>query len=598
MPKISIALRCLAVALFLATGVGAQNQPTLKSGFPRDLGVQGPDCSAIGDGGQTNLANNACANASTNLLVAELDIAPDTLEIAFGTGSGKVFVIYKDPGDLTWKVAPGWPRTLPSHAASTPASADLDEDGERDLVLGFGSTFTGNTSPGGVRALRNDGTTLWTYNTQDILGNPDGPDPVVSSPSIADIDGDGHQEVVFSGFDHRLHVVDGRTGVAESGWPKLICDTSFSSPALYDLDGDGRRDILVGSDSDVGGDNVSGYQCSGTQSTRGHLWAFRWNGTLLPGFPKQFVEQIIQSSPVVGDIDGDGEPEIVHGTGGFYAGDTPRLYAWELDGSQHGPGWPIDITGIGRVKGSPALADLDDDGELEVIVTAAKTVGSLHYVAAYYGDDGTQVFQQEVRDFFGSSFSAGDPVVGDVFDGGASNLDPEILVPTNAEIAVFTKAGARLTDIDGFANEPGPPSLNGQFSVNNVAIADLETTDSDDKVEIIMVSASPFSPPPQATHTIVHAWNPVLRNPEPEWGQFRHDARHFGVAADCDVLFENQTVSSQTEIGSCGVIRVRNVDVSPSGDLILEAADAVLLGAGGGDLAVKNGATLKVRVGG
>ena len=579
MPKKSIALRCLAVALFLATSVGAQNQPTLKPGFPLDLGDQGPDCSTA-----PNQANNACANASTNLLVAELGIAPDTLEIVFGTGSEKLFVIYRDPGDEDWKIAPGWPKTLPSHAVSTPARADLDEDGSPDLVVGFGSTFAGNTTPGGVRAFRNNGATLWTYTTQDV-GHGAGSDAVVSSPSIGDIDGDGHQEVVFSGFDHRVHVVDGRTGVAESGWPKNVCDTSFSSPALYDLDGDGRRDILVGSDSDVGCANVG---------VRGHLWAFRWNGTLLPGFPKQF-DQIIQSSPVVGDIDGDGEPEIVHGTGGFFSGDLLRLYAWELDGSQHGPGWPITITGIGRVQGSPALADLDDDGELEVIVTAVKTIGSLHYVAAYYGDDGTQVFQQEVRDFFAQSLSAGDPVVGDVFDGGASNGDPEILVPTNAEIAVFTKAGARLTDIDGFANEPGPPSLNGQFSVNNVAIADLETTDSDNKIEIVMVSATPFENP---QNTVVHAWNPVLRAPEPEWGQFRHDARHFGVAADCDVLFENQTVSSQTEIGSCGVIRVQDVDVSPSGDLILEAADAVLLGAGGGDFAVKNGATLKVRVGG
>jgi hypothetical protein len=329
MPKMPLASRLASWLVLLATAVGAQNQPALKPGFPLDLGDQGPDCSAM----SSNRANNACANASTNLLVAELGIAPDTLELVFGTGSEKLFVVYRDPGDDVWKIAPGWPQTLPSHAVSTPARADLDGDGSPDLVVGFGSTFAGNTTPGGVRAFRNNGTTLWTYTTQDV-GHGAGSDAVVSSPSIADIDGDGHQEVVFSGFDHRLHVVDGRTGVAESGWPKLICDTSFSSPALYDVDGDGRRDILVGSDSDVGGDNVSGYLCGAPPTVRGHLWGFRWDGSLLPGFPKTFLDQIIQSSPVVGDIDGDGEPEIVHGTGGFYTGDTPRLYAWELDGSQ------------------------------------------------------------------------------------------------------------------------------------------------------------------------------------------------------------------------------------------------------------------------
>jgi hypothetical protein len=593
MPKIQAIPLWVAIAmLHPAIGSAQLSAPPTKPGFPLNLGIQGPDCTALGDGGNTNQANNACANASTNVLVADLGLSPGYLSIAFGTGSGRVFVLYRDPADGVWKVAPGWPHTLPSHAVSTPARADLNGDGRQDLVLGFGSTFAGNTTPGGVRALRNDGTTLWTYTTGDIIDQFDGPDAVVSSPAIADIDGDGHQEVVFSGFDHSLHVVDGRTGVAKPGWPKMFCDTSFSSPALYDIDGDGLRDILIGSDSAIGGDTVGGYVCSGTEDVKGHLWAFRWNGTLLPGFPKQFTDQIIQSSPVVGDIDGDGDPEIVHGTGSFYSGDTPRLYAWELDGTAVS-GWPVNTTTIGRILGSPALADLNGDGVPEVVVTAVKTVGSLHYVAAYYGN-GSQVFQQEVRDFFGNSLSAGDPMVGDVFDGGANDDDPEILVPTNTEVAVFSATGARLTEIDNFPDDPLVPNLFGQFSVNNVAVADLESGASDGKIEIIMVSADPF---PQATSTVVHVWTPVERATQPQWGQFRHDPRHLGVDADCDVVLENQAVPGFLEVESCDRIRVEDVTVTGSGDLVLVAPDSVVLGASGTAFSVESGGTVRVRTG-
>jgi hypothetical protein len=289
--------------------------------------------------------------------------------------------------------------------------------------------------------------------------------------------------------------------------------------------------------------------------------------------------------------------EIVHGTGGFYAGETPRLYAWELDGAAVQPGWPVNTSAIGRIMGSPALADLDGDEVPEVVVTTRMPDGSLHYLAAYRGN-GTQVFTPVVvRELFGNSLSAGDPVVGDVFDGGASDDDPEILVPTNSEIAVFSKTGARLTDIDGFDNEPGPPSLNGQFTVNNVAVADLESGVSDGQIEILMVSAQPFTPPPQATNTVVHVWTPVDRATEPQWGQFRHDPRHLGVAADCDVLLENQTVFGLTEVTSCGIIRVQDVTVSGSGILTLEASDQVVLGGSGTEFQLDPGGSLRVRTG-
>ncbi len=67
----------------------------------------------------------------------------------------------------------------------------------------------------------------------------------------------------------------------------------------------------------------------------------------------------VNSSPVLGDLDGDGILEIVVGS------DNHKVYAWKPDGTLM-PGWPVS-TGD-SVRSSPALADIDNDGRLDVIV--------------------------------------------------------------------------------------------------------------------------------------------------------------------------------------------------------------------------------------
>ena len=140
----------------------------------------------------------------------------------------------------------------------------------------------------------------------------------------------------------------------------------YASPALAQLDGRGKLDIVVGA-----GD--------------GKVYAWNGRGARLAGWPVEARDgedrERVVSSPAVGDIDGDGEPDVVEASAEVYGSapqTTGRVYAWNAGGELK-PGWPIKppalaadaipIAGEGT-PASPALADVDGDGADEVAIAA------------------------------------------------------------------------------------------------------------------------------------------------------------------------------------------------------------------------------------
>ncbi len=88
------------------------------------------------------------------------------------------------------------------------------------------------------------------------------------------------------------------------------------------------------------------------------IWALNADGTNVTGWPVQTGGDI-DSSPALGDIDGDGDLEVVVGS---Y---DDKIWALNADGTNV-TGWPVQ-TG-GDIDSSPALGDIDGDGDLEVVV--------------------------------------------------------------------------------------------------------------------------------------------------------------------------------------------------------------------------------------
>ena len=59
-----------------------------------------------------------------------------------------------------------------------------------------------------------------------------GSSPVVSSPFISDVDGDNIPDVLATSFSGQISAVNGRTGLALTGWPLILPQVNFHAGPL------------------------------------------------------------------------------------------------------------------------------------------------------------------------------------------------------------------------------------------------------------------------------------------------------------------------------------------------------------------------------
>ena len=448
-------------------------------------------------------------NRSSSPALGDLD-GDGVDEIVIGHQDGIVRAFRAD-GSMLWAAgvaAHPDPIEVRSPVDSSPTIADLDGDGTPEIVVGLGSTWV-NGRHGGLVVLDRDGSTRWRWTGNRDFGGPSGPqddgilEAVFATPAVGDVDGDGRLDIVFGGFDQRIHALD-RDGGDVAGFPVDADDTVWSSPALFDVDGDGRQEIFIGGDSarrsaiDIDGGVFRGldWRDGGVHRPVGAAPGGRDRDveprhratSTATGGPRR------SSAPATTGQSTTGRPHSVAA--------SRSVLAWHLDDGSPVAGWPRPVVD-GATKASPAIGDVDGDGRDDVVIGT-----SAGWVHAWRGD-GSPLWQVQPPT---------DPLPPQQFHAGA--LDRR------------RRRGARSGGGRSPAAWPSTCSTAAPAPSSRRCIASGATTRRRRSAGSGRRAGCSW-PPASTRRTTARAWAPGAsrRRRRRDWPTWRQDGRHQGVAA-------------------------------------------------------------------
>ncbi|MFQ6613508.1 MAG: S8 family serine peptidase [Fidelibacterota bacterium] len=310
------------------------------------------------------------AQVESSPVVVDLD-GDGNNEIIYGDYDGQLHILDRYAAETA-----GFPFATGDDIWGSPAVADLDRDGTLEIIIGSKAKH--------LYILNGNGSIQTDYNANQYL---------MGTPAVGNLDDDADLEIVFGGYGSpgRLFAIN-PDGSDVAGFPIEVGEKIQRGVALGDFNGNGKDDIVFGTDSD-------------------HLWLILDDGTTATGFPFTAGGDF-RAAPSIGTIggapvifagsrddhlyaiNGDGTERFSVATGGdvgtspalypvgdslqiFFGADDGLIYGVDANGNSLN-GWPIDL---GSPAGSsPALADLDADGEPEIVANSANGVIGIYHL--------------------------------------------------------------------------------------------------------------------------------------------------------------------------------------------------------------------------
>jgi gliding motility-associated-like protein len=249
---------------------------------------------------------------------------------------------------------------------ATPAAVDIDNDGLIDIISGPSSDTRNEI----FKVFKNTGNGFQELSREE---NPFRNVPIPSedefTPSIIDLNGDGFKDVVGAGYSEMLyHKNNGDATFTQDleTFSFVFESNGFAKSTFGDIDDDGDYDMFLSDNPNYGSYTVRFFQNEGTATEPNFVEKIEFDN------PARGYEQEHRIYPELVDIDHDGDLDLIVGEGGTLV-ENYESNEFTLLLNVGTSGMPIfenkgDLIPQfnNAIEPSPAFIDYDRDGDLDL----------------------------------------------------------------------------------------------------------------------------------------------------------------------------------------------------------------------------------------